>query len=45
MSNHNTKRTQAMKSKSVEELKRIAESGSLSSAAAEYELNRRTKGK
>ena len=44
MSKHNEKRTSKMKSKSIEELKKIAESGSLSSAAAEYEMYRRTNG-
>lgn len=39
----NEKRSQSMKQKSLQELKKIADSGSLSSAAAEYEINKRTK--
>lgn len=39
----NVKRTAAMKSKSNEELQEIVKSGSLSSAAAAYELRRRSK--
>lgn len=39
----NEKRTASMKRKSVAELKKIADSGSLSSAAAIYELNKRNK--
>lgn len=39
----NEKRTEKMKKKSMEELKKIADSGSLSSAAAEYEMRRRMK--
>ena len=38
-----SKRSEKMKSKTFSELKKIAESGSLSSAAAEYELKRREK--
>ena len=41
MSKINENRTTKMKAKSMEELKAIIESGSLSSAAAEYEMLRR----
>lgn len=41
MSKINQNRTDKMKAKSMEELKAIIESGSLSSAAAQYEMNRR----
>jgi molybdenum-dependent DNA-binding transcriptional regulator ModE len=41
MSKINESRTEKMRVKSMEELKAIIESGSLSSAAAEYEMNRR----
>lgn len=44
MSNINENRTEKMKRKSTEELKAIIQSGSLSSAAAEYEMERRMKG-
>lgn len=40
----NVTRTEKMKRKSTEELKAIIQSGSLSSAAAEYEMERRMKG-
>lgn len=39
----NVKRTEAMKRKPIGELKKIAESGSLSAAAAQYEINKRSK--
>ncbi len=39
----NKKRTESMKSKSTDELVEISKSGSLSSAAAEYEIQRRLK--
>lgn len=41
MAKYNEKRAARMQAQSPKELKRIAESGSLSSAAAQYELNRR----
>lgn len=41
MTKHNEKRTAGMRKQTVQNLKRIAESGSLGSAAAQYELNRR----
>lgn len=37
----NLKRKAAMQKKSVADLKKIADSGSLSAAAAQYELNNR----
>lgn len=40
---HNVKRTQNMRKKSDRELREIEKSGSLSSAAASYEINRRFK--
>lgn len=40
----NEKRTNNAKRRTVAELKRIVESGSLGSAAAAYELNRRGQG-
>lgn len=40
---YNQKRIEAMKRKNMTELKKIAESGSLSSAAAQYEINKRIK--
>jgi len=45
MSKINETRKEKMQRKSTEELKKIAESGSLSSAAAEYEMHRRIKSK
>lgn len=42
LSKINVKRTEAMKRKSTEELKQIIKNGSLSSAAAQYEMNKRT---
>lgn len=44
MSKINENRTEKMKRKSTEELKAIIQSGSLSAAAAEYEMLRRAKG-
>jgi molybdenum-dependent DNA-binding transcriptional regulator ModE len=44
MSKINETRTEKMKKKSTEELKAIIQSGSLSRAAAEYEMQRRMKG-
>lgn len=44
MSKINESRTEKMRRKSMEELKQIVDSGSLSSAAAEYEILRRSKG-
>jgi len=44
MSKINETRTEKMKRKSTEELKAIITSGSLSRAAAEYEMQRRMKG-
>ena len=41
MSKINEKRTERMRKQSPRELKRIVESGSLSAAAAQYELYRR----
>lgn len=41
MAKINEKRKASLQKRSVAELKRIAESGSLSAAAAQYELNRR----
>lgn len=38
---HSEKKTEKMRKQSAQNLKRIAESGSLSSAAAQYELYRR----
>ena len=40
---HNNTRAEKMKRKSDTELKQIVKSGSLSAAAAEYELRRRNK--
>lgn len=40
---YNVKRTQNMRKKSDHELREIEKSGSLSSAAASYELDRRSK--
>lgn len=39
----NEKRTERMRKHSIQNLKRFAESGSLSAAAAQYELYRRAK--
>lgn len=39
----NEKRTKSMQKKSLPDLKKIAESGSLSAAAAQYEINKRSK--
>lgn len=41
MAKHNEKRTERMRKQSPQNLKRIAESGSLSAAAAQFELYRR----
>lgn len=38
-----SKRSEKMKIKTLAELKKIAESGSLSAAAAQYELDRRSR--
>lgn len=38
---HSEKKTEKMRKQSLRNLKTIAESGSLSSVAAQYELNRR----
>lgn len=38
---HSAKKTEKMRKQSIRNLKAIAESGSLSSDAAQYEINRR----
>lgn len=38
---HSAKKTERMRKQSMQNLKKIADSGSLSSVAAQYEINRR----
>ena len=43
MTKYNVKRAEKMAQRSVKELEKIVESGSLSAAAAQYELRQRNK--